>query len=100
MKYKQLCLGFELGSIYPFSYNNNHDNKSASEETKQLQYMEQVIIIISSSCRAISTDISDPFSPPLPIIHCFRQVLKATPHILTELLYEGLSWLPCFCLAM
>ena len=26
--------------------------------------------------------------------------LSATPHILIEQLYVGLSWLPCFCLAM
>ena len=54
----------------------------------------------SSSCRAISTDIPDPFSPPLPITHRFWQVLRATPHILTELLYVGSSWSPCFCSAM
>ena len=34
-------------------------------------------IYISSSCRAISTDIPDPLSPPLPIVHRFRQVLRA-----------------------
>ena len=54
----------------------------------------------SSSCRAISTDIPDPLSPLLPIVHCFLQVLRATPRILTELLYVGSSWSPCFCLAM
>ena len=54
----------------------------------------------SSSCHAIGTDIPDPSSQPLPTIHCFWQVLRATPHILTELLYVGLSWLPCFCSAM
>ena len=37
---------------------------------------------------------------PLHIVHCFRQILWATPCILTELLYVGLSWLPCFCSAM
>ena len=42
---------------------------------------------LSSSCRAISTDIPDPLSPPLPIIHCFQQVLRATSRIGTELLY-------------
>ena len=54
----------------------------------------------SSSCRAIGTDIPDPFSPPLPIVHRFQKVLRATPHILTELLYVGSSWSPCFHLAM
>ena len=54
-----------------------------------------IIIIIFLSCHQ-----HDPLSLPLPIVHCFRQVLRATPHILTELLYVGSSWLPCFCLAM
>ena len=56
--------------------------------------------ISTSSCHAISTDISDPLSPLLPIVHRFRQVLMATPRILTELLYVGPSWSPCFCSAM
>ena len=58
------------------------------------------IISSSSSCRVISTDIPDPLSPPLPIAHRFWQVLMATPRILTELLYVGSSWPPCFCTAM
>ena len=33
----------------------------------------------SSSCRAASTDIPDPLSPLLPIIHRFWQVFRATP---------------------
>ena len=36
-------------------------------------------LIITSSCRAINTDIPEPLSPPLPIVHRFRQVLRATP---------------------
>ena len=36
----------------------------------------------SSSCRGISTDIPDPLSPPLPNIHRFRLVLRATSRIL------------------
>ena len=54
----------------------------------------------SSSCRAISTDILDLLSPLLPIVHCFWQDLRATSRILTELLYVGTSWSPCFCSAM
>ena len=50
-----------------------------------------------SSCRAASTDIPDPLSPLLPIIHRFWLVLKATSRILTELLYVGSSWSSCFC---
>ena len=54
----------------------------------------------SSSCRANSTDITDPLSPPLPIVHCFRQVFRATSHIGTELLYIGSSWSSCLCSTM
>ena len=42
-----------------------------TEEKKQM-------IISASSCHAISMDIPDPLSPPLPIVHCFRQVFRAT----------------------
>ena len=54
----------------------------------------------SSSCRTIRTDIPDPLSPPLPIVHCFRQVLRATSRIGTELLYVCLSWSSCICTSM
>ena len=53
-------------------------------------------IFISSSCCAISTDIPDPVLPPLPIVHYFRQVFRATSCISTELLYVGSSWSSCF----
>ena len=43
----------------------------------------------------ISTDIPDLFSPPLPIVHRFRQILRAITRIITELLlYVGSSWSP------
>ena len=45
-----------------------------------------LIIYISSSspsCRAASTDIPDPLSPLLPIIHRLWQVFWATSYILT-----------------
>ena len=51
----------------------------------------------SSSCCAISTDLPDPLSPPLPIVHCFQRIFRATPHIGTELLQVGSSWSSCFC---
>ena len=35
-----------------------------------------------SSCRAISIDIPNPFSPHLPIVHRFWKVLRDTPSIL------------------
>ena len=53
----------------------------------------------SSSCQAISMDIPDPL-PPLRIIHCFRQVLRATYHIGTELLYVCSSWSSCLGTSM
>ena len=53
----------------------------------------------SSSC-TVTTDIPDPFSQHLPIVHRFRQVHRATPRILTELLYVGSSWSLCFGSAM
>ena len=51
----------------------------------------------SSSCRAASTDIPDPLSSLLPIVHRLWQVFKATSCILTELLYVCSNWLSCFC---
>ena len=53
--------------------------------------------ISSSSCCTISTDISDLFSPPFSIVHCFWQVFRATSHISKELLYVGSSWLSRLC---
>ena len=54
----------------------------------------------SSSCRAISTDIPDPISPPLPIVLRLLQVLRASSRIYTELLYVCSSWSPYLCSAM
>ena len=53
-----------------------------------------------SSFYTISSYIPDPFSQPLPIIHCFRQVFRATSRIGTELLYIGSSWSSCLCSSM
>ena len=55
---------------------------------------------VSSSCRAASTDIPDPLSPLLPIIHRLWQVFRATSRILTEVLYVCSSWSSCFCSAI
>ena len=41
-----------------------------------------------------------PFLTTSPIIHRFRQILRDTPRILTELLYVGSSWSPYFRSAM
>ena len=54
-------------------------------------YANQLIISIritcvkssSSSCHAASTDIPDPLSPLLSIVHCLWQVFRATSRILT-----------------
>ena len=46
----------------------------------------------SSSCRAASTDIPDPLSPRLPIIHRLWQVFGVTSRIITQLLYVCSSW--------
>ena len=54
----------------------------------------------SSSCCAASTDISDPLSPLLPIIHRLRQVFRTTSRILTKLLYVCSSWSSSFCSAI
>ena len=54
----------------------------------------------SLSRRTISTDILDPLSPPLSIIHCFRQVLRVTSRIRTEMLYLSSSWSPYLCSSM
>ena len=56
--------------------------------------------VSSSSCHAITMDIPDPLSPLLPIVHCFRQVLRATFCIFTELLNVDSGWSPCLCSAM
>ena len=53
------------------------------------------------SCfHAASTDIPDPLTPLLPIIHRFWQVFGATSRILTSLLYVCSNWSSCFCLAI
>ena len=54
----------------------------------------------SSSYRTICMDIPDPLSPHLPIVHCFRQILRATSRIGTELLYVDSNWTSCLCLSM
>ena len=58
------------------------------------------VVFWFSSCRAASTDIPDPLSPLLPIVHRLWQVFRATSRILTELLYVCSSWLSCFCSAI
>ena len=51
------------------------------------QYFHKFILehlsLESSSCRAESTDIPDPLSSLLPIVHRLWQVFRATSRILT-----------------
>ena len=54
----------------------------------------------SSSCRTDSTYLPDPLSPPVPIVHCSREVFKPTSFIGTDLLYVDFSWPSCFCSSM
>ena len=54
----------------------------------------------SSTCRAAITDLPDPFSTPVSIVHRSREVFRATYYIGTELLYIGSSWSPCVCSSM
>ena len=53
-----------------------------------------IIIIIMS--HAASTDLPDPLSPPVSIVHHSREVFLAASCIGTELLYKGSSWPPAF----
>ena len=58
------------------------------------------MVATSSSCRTASTDLSDPFSPPVSIVHRSREVFQAISCIGTELLYIGSSWSSYLCLSM
>ena len=57
----------------------------------------QIKISSSSSCHAASTDIADPLSLLLPIVHRLRLVFMATSRILTKLLYVWPSRSSRFC---
>ena len=46
----------------------------------------------SSSCHAASTDLPDPLSPPISIVHHSREVFMATFCIGTELFCIGSNW--------
>ena len=59
-----------------------------------------IYISSSSSYRAGSTDIPDPLSPLLPIVHRPRQVFRTTSCILTQLLNVRSCWSSCFCAAV
>ena len=62
-------------------------------------HLTGVFFISSSSCRAISTDIPDTFTPLLPIVSCFRPVFRSTSRINREL-YVVSIWSSCLCSSM
>ena len=72
------------------------------KSTKQFSpyLIDWVISSSSSSCCTASTDIPDPLSPLLPIVHRFWQVFRATSRILNEQLYVCSRWSSCFSSAI
>ena len=54
----------------------------------------------SSSCRAVSMDITEPLSTAVSIVHRFWEVFQVTSCIGTELLYIGSCWSSSFFSSM
>ncbi len=52
-------------------------------KTKPIKFVQEFYQSSSSSCRVASTDIPDPLSPLLPIVHRLWQVFRDTSRILT-----------------
>ena len=79
-----------------------HSWSLVSIACKLLYYPIYIYVYISSSssCWAISKDLLSPLSPPLLIVDCFGQVLRATSRIGTNLLYTGSTWWSCICSSM
>ena len=69
---------------------------------EQRGWVNRISIKGSSSplCHAISVDIPDTLSTHLPIVHCFRQVFRATSRIGIELLCVGSSRSSFLCTSM
>ena len=59
-----------------------------------------ILIIIYVSYRTANTDLPDPLSPAVSIVHCSWKIFKSTSCIGTELMYIGSSWLSCLCSSM
>ena len=76
---------------------NSMGNNRTLETIAGYDQITQYISSSSSSCRVINTDISDPLSSPLPIVHSLWQVLLAISSISAELLYVGSSRTSCIC---
>ena len=71
------------------------------KKSGNLSYAPRIYIYIYiSSCRAVSTDLLDPLSPPISIIHHSRVVFKPISRIGTELLYIFSRWSTCLCSSM
>ena len=62
--------------------------------------MPDLFLYISSSCHIASTDFPNPLSPPISIVHCSREVFKATSCIGTELLHVGSTLSSYLCSSM
>ena len=89
----QFLFILNVTSCFSTGFINRISGSFCSEDGVKFQ---SFIKHLPSSGHAISTDIPDPFLPPLSIVHCFRQVFKATSRIGTELLYVGSCWSSCF----
>ena len=70
---KYACIHECLLYVYTYSYFNIYI------------YIYIYISSSSSSCRAASTDIPDPLSPLLPIVHHLWQAFRAKSRIYTQL---------------
>ena len=67
-------------------------NKKICRQKMSIMFNEIYIYIYissSSSCRAAITDIPDPLSPLLSIVHCLWQVFRATSRIFVRLKISG-----------
>ena len=74
--------------------------KNGSSDFRKVHVHFSLHISSSSSCRAASTDLPDPFLPPVFVVYCFREVLLATSCIGTELLNIGSCWSSNLCSSM
>ncbi len=70
-----------------FSHLNKLSHSNAWPGTAST-YIYIYIYISSSSCCAASTDIPDPLSPLLPIVHRLRQIFIPYPHRAAVCMFE------------
>ena len=94
-------LFFKLKVISRIRFEDVEDNKrNMTMQFQTLSNNKFQSYLSSSSCRAASTDLPGPLSPPFSIILHSQEVFKAICHISTELLYIGSSWLSSLCSSM